>query len=162
MSELSKEEKKELLGTFEQLSEQNPELLKNTFRGLSWFVRATEGKSIEPEEWITKFTDVKNIRERSDFPTYPMVGLEVYLTLLSWKYGDNAKACQAWAKYLAETMISYRRRSRGEAVEMSKKQEIAIPGQELLTRTTAEKQPKRRWNFLRRKSPQEESEFVSA
>jgi len=148
--ELTKEERQQLLKFFEQL---DTETLKATFEAISMMVRAFEGRPIEPEDVITRLTNVKNILERSRFPTYPLLAKQVYLRLIA-KYNPQAYACRDWADMEAEALIEYRGQGRTEYVEMTREfyfgemPRVPVQGE------------KKRFGFLRRKpSSREQSEF---
>ena len=109
-------EKKELVAFFGKLDK---DTLKATFEAISMMVRAFEGKPIEAQDIITKLTNVKNILERSRFPTYPLLQKQVYLRLIA-KYNPQAYACEDWANLEAEALISYKGKSREEYVDITK------------------------------------------
>jgi len=114
--ETTEKEKKELIAFFEKLDK---ETLKGVAEAISMMIRAFDGRPIEPEDIISRLTNVKNILERSRFPTYPLIAKQVYLRLIA-KYNPQAKACTDWADFEAESLISYKGQSREEYVEMTK------------------------------------------
>jgi len=118
--------------------------------------RALDGKPIEPSDMISKLTNVKNILERSDFPTYPLLQEQIYCRLVSAKYGLTI--FKKYAETKAEALISYKRQSRKENVEMTKR--LASPEQMLVfgDQTPQLPQPKKR--FWQRGKKKEETEFV--
>jgi len=153
--QLTKRERKELVGFFEQLDNR---MLKSVFEAISMMVRAFEGKPIEPQDIITKLTNVKNILERSRFPTYPLLAKQVYLRLIA-KYNPQASPCKDWADLEAEALISYKGQSRSEFVDMTKAATAAQEQQQFyLGETRLAQPPKRR--FWQRK-PKQESEFIA-
>lgn len=153
---LTSQERDKLLKFFETL---DTKMLRNTAEAISMMVRAFEGKPIEPDDIITRLTNVKNILERSRFPTYPLLAKQIYLRLIA-KYNPQAKACKDWADLEAEALISYKGQSRAEYVEMTKAA-AAASGQEFyLGQPKPETQPKPRL-WQRKPKRQEESEFVA-
>lgn len=157
--ELTEQERQQLLKFFEQL---DTETLKATFEAISMMVRAFEGRPIEPEDVITRLTNVKNILERSRFPTYPLLAKQVYLRLIA-KYNPQAYACRDWADMEAEALISYKGQSRTEYVEMTRAAAAAQTEQEFYFGEVPQapvQGEKKRFGFLRRKpSSREQSEF---
>jgi hypothetical protein len=154
-TELTQDEKTAFLSS---LQEMNKEDFQKIAEFISMLVRAFEGKAIEPEDIISRFTNVKNLLERSRFMTYPLVGKQVYLRLIAEK-NKNAKACLEWADREAEALISYKGLSREEYVDSVKaatqqaEQEFYI-GEK--GKREEQEQPKRHWWQRKRK---EESEF---
>jgi hypothetical protein len=156
--ELTDKEKQELLKLFEQM---DTETLKATFEAISMMVRAFEGRPIEPQDIITRLTNVKNILERSRFPTYPLLAKQVYLRLIAL-YNPQAYPCKDWADLEAEALISYKGQSRAEYVEMTRAAAAAKTEQEFyfgeMPRVPVGE--KKRFGFLRRKpQAKEQSEF---
>lgn len=156
---LDDKEKEQLLKFFADLDKP---MLKATAEAISMMVRAFEGKPIDPEDIITRLTNVKNILERSRFPTYPLLAKQVYLRLIA-KYNPQAKACEDWANLEAQALISYKGQSREEYVEMAKAATLGEQQQFYFgERLTGEPQVKKRRVFSRLRKPQtEESEFVA-
>lgn len=156
--ELTDEEKQALLEFFSKL---DTGVLKTVATAISMLVRAFEGKPIEPEDVITRLTNVKNILERSRFPTYPLLAKQVYLRLIAL-YNPNAYACWDWAELEAEALISYKGESRKEYVEMTKAAAAAATEQQFYfgERPPMPVQtPKKRF-WQRSKTVKEESEFA--
>jgi len=154
---LKDEEKKQLLEFFEKL---DTEMLKNVAQAISMMVRAFEGRPIEAEDVITRLTNVKNILERSRFPTYPLLAKQVYLRLIAL-YEPSAFPCRDWADLEAEALISYKGQSRQEYVEMTKAAAAATTEQEFYfgeMPPRVQPQRKSRWPW-RRQRKREESEF---
>jgi len=108
--EITEKEKEELLKFFEKL---DSDMLRSLAEAISMMVRAFEGKPIEPEDIITRLTNVKNILERSRFPTYPLLAKQVYLRLIAL-YAPEAYPCRDWADLEAQALISYKGLSREE------------------------------------------------
>jgi len=154
--ELQAAERKELLAFFGQL---DTEMLKSANKAISMMVRAFDGKPIEPEDIITRFTNIKNILERSRFPTYPLLAKQVYLRLIK-EYNPQAKACERWADLEAEALISYKGLSREEYVDSIKAAASIGTEQQfhISERSNIQTPPKRR--FWQRK-PKEETEFTT-
>jgi len=126
---------------------------------LAVVIRVLEGKPLEPKDIISKLTNVNNLRERSDFPTYPLLAEQVYCQMVTAKTG--LKIFEQYATLKAEALISYKRQSRKENVEMTKG--LTQPEQMFLIgdqKQQAIQEKKRRFGFLRRK-PKEQSEFVA-
>lgn len=151
---LEDQEKKQLLKFFETL---DTEVLKNTAKAISMMVRAFEGKPIEPEDIITKMTNIKNILERSRFPTYPLVAKQVYLRLIT-EYHPECKAFEKWADLEAEALISYKGQSRAEYVEVARAASVSEAQEFYLGEGKPRPQPKTKTHFWNRKT-KEESEF---
>jgi hypothetical protein len=108
-------------------------------------------------------TDLKVINERSRFPTYPLVRLQVYLRLLGYMIPE-AEACLDWADEEAHTMISYKGGSREEFKDIKKAmpppmgQEIIVGSPQQQIQPQGQPQPKR--SFWSRRPATPESEFA--
>ena len=157
-------EKKELLKFFAKMDK---ELLKDVAGVISTLVRAFEGKPPEGEDAITWLTNVKNILERSRFPTYPLLQKQVYLRLLhkfAEKEGsEEGQAYEDWANAEAQALISYKGKSREEYTEQLKHASGAIDEGQRIVFGMSSPQPQKR-GFLRgfRKPKEgEESEFTA-
>ena len=151
-------EKKELLEFFGKLDK---EMLKDVAGVIHTLVRAFEGKPPEGEDAITRLTNVKNILERSRFPTYPLLAKQVYLRLLH-KYAPlEGEAYKDWANLEAEALISYKGKSREEYTEQLKHAQGALEEQRIYLGGIPQ-QPQKK-GFLRgfRKPKPKESEFVA-
>lgn len=157
MLEVSDKEKKQLMQFFGKLDKP---MLKATAEAISMMVRAFEGKPIEPDDIITRLTNVKNILERSRFPTYPLLAKQVYLRLIA-KYNPDALSCEEWANLEAYALISYKGKSREEYVEMTKATSGLQEQQQfyLGDRKQPQQQESKR-RFWQRK-PKEEAEFIN-
>ncbi|MDH7607703.1 MAG: hypothetical protein QHH12_08140 [Candidatus Bathyarchaeota archaeon] len=156
---LKEEEKQQLLGFFEKL---DLDTLKITAQAIAMMVRAFEGQPIEPEDVISRLTNIKNLLERSRFPTYPLLAKQVYLRLIAL-YNPQAYACRDWADLEAEALISYKGQSREEYVEMARatagpkeQQQFYFGGPPVAPKAEA---PVKRHFWSR--APKEESEFAS-
>ncbi len=110
-TEITVEEKDETTGEWEDISKELENIAK--------LKRAFEGKPPDPQDIITRLTNVKNILERSRFPTYPLLSKQIYLRLIG-KYIPEASACLEWAEREAEALISYKGLSREEFTEQMK------------------------------------------
>jgi len=152
--ELEDKEKKELLKFFEKL---DTEVLTSTAKAISMMVRAFEGKPIEPQDIITKMTNIKNILERSRFPTYPLLAKQVYLRLIAL-YHPECFHFKDWADKEAEALISYKGQSRSEYVEVARAAS-AMQGQEFYFGEGKPQAPQVKRRFWQRKPKTEESEF---
>lgn len=86
---------------------------------LSIILKAFHGQDPDPDTIIQYMTDLKVINERSRFPTYPLVRLQVYLRLLGYMIPE-AEGCLDWADEEAHTMISYKGGSREEFKDIKK------------------------------------------
>lgn len=152
-TELTGQEQKAFLDSLQKL---NREDFQKVAEFISMLVRAFEGKPIEPQDIITRFTNVKDILERSRFMTYPQVGKQVYLRLIA-SMNPNAKACSEWAEKEAHSMISYKGLSREEYVD-SIKAAAHTPEQEFYIgeKGSKEQPPKRHWW---QRQPKEQTEF---
>jgi len=109
--------KKELLKFFAKLDEKTLGVVAKT---ISTLVRALDGKPPEGEDAITRLTNVKDILERSCFPTYPLLAKQVYLRLIHRYAPVEAESCEAWANLEARALISYKGKSREEYTEQLK------------------------------------------
>lgn len=114
--ELTAEEKKVLGKLTTNLS---PEQFLEFANKISIITRATQGKTVEQTSIYDKLIDIKDIKERSRYPTYPILSLIVYLENIA-KANPNAKACSVWSNHLSKALISYKGQSRSEFVDMSK------------------------------------------
>jgi len=161
MSKTSEDkEKKELLEFFSKLDK---DMLKDVAGVISTLVRAFEGKPPEGEDAITRLTNVKDILERSRFPTYPLLAKQVYLRLIHKYAPEEAESCEAWANLEARALISYKGKSREEYTEQLKHASGALDeSQRIIVGMGSPQQPQKR-RFLGgfRKPKEEESEFVA-
>ena len=152
---LEDKEKAELLGYFEEL---DTKMVASAWKAISMMVRAFDGKPIEPEDIITRFTNIKNILERSRFPTYPLLAKQVYLRLIA-EYNPQAKACEKWANLEAEALISYKGLSRQEYVDSIKAAANVGTEQQFYVGEGKPIQPQVKRRFWQRKPKTDESEF---
>jgi len=154
--ELNEEDRKQLLTFFEKL---DTSILKNVAEALSMMVRAFDGRPIEPDDIITKLVNVKDITERSNFPTYPLLAKQVYLRLIAL-YNPQGYPCKDWADFEARALTSYKGLSREQYVEMTKSA-IQTPEQQFYLGDNKPRAPEQepKTHFWNRK-PKEQSEFV--
>ena len=152
-------EKKELLDFFSKLDK---EMLKDVAGVISTLVRAFEGKPPEGEDAITRLTNVKDILERSRFPTYPLLAKQVYLRLIHKYAPEEAESCEVWANLEARALISYKGKSREEYTEQLKHASGALDEGQRIIFGMGSPQPQKK-GFLRgfRKPKEEESEFTA-
>lgn len=124
---------------------------------MSMLIRAFEGRPIDAKDIITSLTNIKNILERSRFPTYPLLAKQVYLRLIT-KYVPEAGSCEVWANLEAESLISYKGQSRAEYVEMTKAATGSTEQQQFYFGEKGPPPTPQKRRFWQRK-PKEESEF---
>ena len=158
---LTEGEQKEVLTFFEQIvsDPSKQALIKPFFEVISQMIRAFEGKPLDGD-YISRLTDVKNILERSDFPTYPLLHEQVYLRLCA-KIHPELSSFKDYAELKAHALISYKRQSRKEYVEQTKG--LQSPEQVFMigdrTQTQAPQPQKKR--FWQRSPKEPSSEFVA-
>jgi hypothetical protein len=158
---LTEKEQEELAKILTELSDE--EYLKMLER-LTMLLRSLEGKAPDPSDAITKLINMKNRMERSRFPTYPILQMQVYLRLLG-KYNPQAKACILWANMLCSALIAYKGLNWDAYVEMVKA--TVTPAEEQTfymgsAKPEAEaKKPGRFSRLFHRQPSQEKSEFKS-
>jgi len=156
---LEDKEKKGLRALLETLPKKDLlDLATTTAEVISKLARGFEGKSIDPQDIITRFTNIKNILERSRFPTYPLLAKQVYLRLIA-EYNPNASACKKWADFEAESLISYKGLSREEYVDSIKAAASVGTEQQFYLGDRKPPQPQVKRRFWSRKPKAEESEF---
>ena len=155
--ELEAKEKAELTALFSQL---DVKLMKSTFQAISMMVRAFNGQSVDDDDVITRLTNVKNLLERSRFPTYPLIAKQVYLRLIQ-QYHPEAASCQQWADYEAEALISYKGLSREEYTEQMKAASAGEQQQVFMGQLGQPRQPEAKRRFWQRGESKEKSEFVN-
>lgn len=128
---LTKEEKSldtkeiDIFGLLVDADEQ--EKIKLWLQNLSMLDRALDGKPIEPTDIISGLINLKDIRERSRFPTILDVKAQTYKRLLAEKIPE-CKAFEEWANQEAHALISLKGESRKEGVEMAKAQGMIMSG----------------------------------
>jgi len=103
--------------------------LKNMLQVLSMLSRALEGQPIEPEDVFSGMLNIKDIRERTRFPSILDLKRHVFLRLLSWKFPYEARSCKEWADQEAHNFISYPKgEGRKEGVEIMKAKGMIAQG----------------------------------
>jgi len=153
-------EKKELLEFFGKLDK---DMLKDVAGVISTLVRAFEGKPPEGEDAITRLTNVKDILERSRFPTYPLLAKQVYLRLIHKYAPYEAESCEAWANLEARALISYKGKSREEYTEQLKHASGALDEGQRIIFGMGSPQPEKKgfMRGFRKPKETEETEFTS-
>jgi hypothetical protein len=130
---------------------------KRELTKIALIIKASKGLPIDPDSIITQLTDIKNILERTRFPTYPILAKHVYLRMMA-KYILGADSCLEWSKEEASALISYKGQSRSETVEMNKAPQPTSGQQFYLNERTPQVQEGKR-HFWSRGPKKEESEF---
>lgn len=97
---------------------------------LSMMFRAFEGKDVNPDnDPITRLINVKNILERSNFPTMPHITFQVYTRLIAETHPE-LEAFKTWANLHAEALKSLKSLSSEQYVDMYKAQNGTLPQQQ--------------------------------
>lgn len=110
------------------LDPQNTEELKRMLQALSMLDRALEGQPIEPEDIFSGMLNIKDIRERTRYPSILDLKRHTYLRLLAAKCPE-ANACVKWADEEAHSFISYPKgEGRKEGVEIMKAKGMIAQG----------------------------------
>lgn len=143
---LSTEEKSQILSLFEKST---PEQRTAFFESLSMMMRALDGQQIEQNSVVTRLTDVKNIRERSRYPTYRLVRKITYLNLLA-HLNPNAQICKTWADLESETLIAYKGLQRKEWVEQTRAENNLNPQQTFNVNPQGQPQQEQKRGFFSR------------
>lgn len=131
---------------------------------LSTMIRAFEGKEVNPEnDVITRLINVKNILERSNFPTMPIINFQIYCRLVA-KYHPELTAFKDWADFQAEALKSYKALSSEQYVDMMKAQLGYMPPPQTSTNISLGGQPQqqqqqKKGRFFNRGGKPEKSEF---
>ena len=139
------------------MSDETERLSKEEMNEIATLIRVVQGKPVDPDSIITQLTNVKELLERTRFPTYPILAKQVYLRLIA-KYNVNASSCKEWADQEAKALISYKGQSRSESVEMNKSPQLQPTQQFSIGEHRSEAQPEKR-HFWQRSPKKEESEF---
>jgi len=137
------------------------EAIRQNLDVLSMLIRAFEGKEVNPEnDVITRLINVKNILERSNFPSMPIINFQIYCRLVT-KYHPELTAFKDWADYQAEALKSYKALSSEQYVEMMKAQLGYIPPPQSSTNISLAQpqQQQQKRGLLRRGNKPEKSEF---
>ena len=110
------------------LEPKNTEELKRILQALSMLDRALEGQPIEPEDIFSGMLNIKDIRERTRYPSILDLKRHAYLRLLAAKCPE-ASACKKWAEEEAHSFISYPKgEGRKEGVEIMKAKGMIAQG----------------------------------
>jgi len=110
------------------LDPKNSEELKRLLQALSMVDRALEGQPIEPEDIFSGMLNIKDIRERTRYPSILDLKRHAYLRLLADKCPE-ASACKKWADEEAHSFISYPKgEGRKEGVEIMKAKGMIAQG----------------------------------
>lgn len=125
--QLTKEEKKRLSEILDVDSYKEKEKFYERIKRISALSRALEGKNIEFDSIIEQLIDIKDIKERSRYPTYNILSLVVYLNNIA-DLNPQASSCRKWAETLSKALISYKGEGRKEAIEF--KRGYQTPSQE--------------------------------
>lgn len=144
------------------MTEQQPiqEIDPKFLSSIAQLIRAFEGIDPESETAIKQLIDMKNILERSRFPTYPILARQVYLRLIYEAYPDYAQSCKDWADNEAHGLIQYKGQGRDEFVEMNKNLNPSANQEFYVGGTTPNKTEPKKGLFDRFRKPKDESEFI--
>lgn len=163
--ETKEEEQKreEFLSLNTLLTPKEIELIRQNLDVLSMLIRAFEGHEVNPEnDVITRLINVKNILERSNFPSMPIINFQVYCRLVA-KYHPELEAFGQWANFQAEALKSLKALSSEQYVDMMKAQlgYVAPPtSTNIFPGMPAQQQPQpKRGLFHRERKPREEEEI---
>lgn len=170
MTELAPQENKpvdvpivnEVFSLTDYLTPKQAEIIKQNLDILSAIIRAFEGKEVNPDnDVITRLINVKNILERSNFPTMPIINFQVYCRLVA-KYHPECVAFKDWADFQAEGLKSYKALSSEQYVEMMKAQLGYVAPPQTSTNISLGNNPmqqQQKRGLLRRGPKPEQSEF---
>lgn len=110
------------------LDTSDPESLRPFFEIWSMLNRSLEGKPIDPEEVFQGYLNVKDIRERTRFPSLLDLKRHVFLRTFE-KYTPEAKPFKDWADEEAYNFISYPKgEGRKEGIEIMKAKGMIMQG----------------------------------
>jgi hypothetical protein len=103
------------------------EQIRKFFSIFSMMIQAFEGKDLNPDnDVITRLINVKNILERSNFPSMSIINFQVYCRLVA-HYHPELDAFKKWADFQAESLKSLEGLSSEQYVEMMKAQNGYAP-----------------------------------
>lgn len=166
--EQPQQQSKEQQTLIQQISQANPDEIKKMFEVLSMMIQAFEGKDLNPDnDVITRLIDVKNILERSNFPSMPVINFQVYCRLVA-KYHPELIAFEDWANFQAEALKSLGALSSEQYVEMMKAQNGYQPqpsttfGVNIGGPQQQQQQQKKRGWFGRNRQNEKQEEFKQA
>jgi hypothetical protein len=124
---------------------------------LAKIIKGAKGLPLDPDSVITQLTNIKEILERSRYPTYSILRKQVYYRLIYEYFGESAKACLKASNLESSALIAYKGQSRSEIVEMNKQQAQAsqqfVIGPERQAQAQA---PQAKSHFWNRKSNENE------
>lgn len=151
-----KPEKEELLKKFMTLPEDKQ---KKQLQTLSNLMRVFDGKSMDAEDLISFNINLKDIKERTRFVTFPILRENVFFRLHTELYPEIAMSGELYADLLAKSYISYKGLGREEFRDIRKAAPSDEQGMFVGNMTSnAPQPPKKRFGFLNR-SKKVESEF---
>jgi len=110
----------------------NPEqedMVRRHLQTLSMTERARRGESIEPEDVFSGMLNIKDIRERTRFPSYLDLRRHIYLRFLSHIVPEAGDIINAWVDEEAHEFISYPKgEGRKEGVEILAAKGMRVQG----------------------------------
>jgi len=93
------------------------------------WVRARRGENIEPEDIFSGMLNIKDIRERTRFPSYLDLRRHIYLRFLSFIVPEANDIINAWVDEEAHEFISYPKgEGRKEGVEILAAKGMKVQG----------------------------------
>jgi len=137
--------------------------LEKIFEIISMMRRAFKGQQVKPDDPIRNLIDIKNILERSRFPSMAIINFQVYCRLLA-KFHPELSAFKEWADTQARALIEYKGAGREEFVKLYSAQftggqgpqtQISF-GQSSAVKQLEQQQQKKHWYS---RKPKEEGEF---
>lgn len=137
-----------------QIKRADPKELQPLLEVLSMMVRAFEGKEVNPDsDQITRLINIKNILERSNFPSMTEINFQTYARLIAFYHPEECKAFEKWADFRAEALKSYKALSSEQYVEMFKAQNAVLPSPNtsINLSTQQQMQQQKKQGFLRRR-----------
>lgn len=152
----TEDERQRIAETFKDL---NPKFARRFFETVSMMERAFQGRPIDPKDAIQRLTNVKDITERSRYPTYMLIAKQNFCHLATDILG--LKAFKKLADLESAALISYKGESRKEYTEQLKAASGQADQQTISFGSAIEKEAKKRLSFLRRKPKETVSEFIN-
>jgi len=108
---------------------QREDEFRKLLQALSMTVRARRGESIEPEDIFSGMLNIKDIRERTRFPSYLDLRRHIYLRFLSYIAPEVSDIINAWVDEEAHEFISYPKgEGRKEGVEILAAKGMKVQG----------------------------------
>lgn len=135
------------------------EELKKQLQYLSDIMKVFDGKTLDGEDLISFNVNLKDIKERTRFLTFPLLKENVYFRLHAHLYPEIAISGKYYADTVAKSLISYKGLSREEFRDIRKAAQPTDERGTVIGSYTAgavQQQPKKR--FWQR-TPKTESEF---